>query len=267
MSNSGFYFDEYDQTSGKDILYKYTDANDKVTSVMTYKWQTDFSPNGRYMLLPGESTLDLYDAATMTLLTSTDIKPGDLGLKGAPKISDNGICVLNFNNIVYVYNLLTHQFLFSKSIVESPLKISADGKYFITFTGDSLLIFQINSSSIDFVGGIKKSDGIIWPDEFDFYHDQPEYLYLYNNASFKVYSRNDLSLVKNYTIGSWFYNIDYSSHKILTAINGSTWRIYDLITGNIVQTVSGLMGGTNYSLLNNNTLFVANYKYFLNDTK
>lgn len=260
----GFYFDNYDQALGKDILYKYTDATDQATPVMTYKWQTDFSPNGRYMLLPGESTLDLYDAATVTLLTSTDIKPGGLGLKGPPKISDNGICVLNFNNIAYVYNLLTHQFLFSKSIVESPLKISADGKYFMSFSGDSLRVYQVNSTSIDFVGGIKS---ITLPEEFDFYQDQPEYLYLYSNGSFKVYSRNDFSLVKSFTVGTWFYNIDYTSHKILTAINGSTWRIYDLNTGNIVQTVSGLMGGTNFSLLNNNTLFVANYKYFLNSTK
>jgi hypothetical protein len=67
-------------------------------------------------------------------------------------------------------------------------------------------------------------------------------------------------------IGSYFFNIDFVSGKILAAKNGSYWNICDFNTGNLLRTIrSGLgSGAPNYVVMTNNTIFYTGYKYFLN---
>jgi len=265
LNSTGFYFDSHSQTLNRSILYKYSSATDRVEVVMNYVWNTNFSPNANYMITPHDSIIDLYETASRTILKSTNIKSliSNFSSISPPKIADNGICILNNNNIVYALNLLTSTIIASKSLVSAEMKISADGKYFSITKGDSLLIYQINSNSVSFLTALKKAGGVFFSLDYDFCANNPEFLYIFDNSTLYVRLCKDLSLVRSFKTGAWFYNIDYATHKVLTARDGSNWDIYNFDTGNLVQSITGLTGNQNYSLLNNNTLFRSGYKYVL----
>jgi hypothetical protein len=267
LNSSGFYFDSYSQTLKKTILYKYSYGEDKVTTVMDNVWYKDISPNANFMTIPHDSILDLYDTNTNTIIKSTNFKSlaNYYNSIGSPKISDNGICIFNANNVLYAFNLLTNTLIASKNMSSSLLRISADGKYFAVSKIDSLLIYQINSNSISFRLGLKKAGGYIFSYDYNFCPDVPDQLYLFDNPKLIVWSCDNLSIVRSFNISQYFYNIDFHAQKVLTARNASIWDIYDYKTGNLVQSISGLGGNTNYSLLLNNTLFISGYKFYLNN--
>jgi WD40 repeat protein len=143
-------------------------------------------------------------------------------------------------------------------------KISPNAKYISVDTADSLKIYRINESSLSFLSGLRKSVGLSFQD-YNFLPDQEDYLYLYVSPFMDVRSCQDLSVIRSMNIGPYFFNIDFCSDKIFTAGNASTWNIYDFNTGNLLHTInSGLgTGGSNYTLLVNNTIYYTGYKYFL----
>ena len=269
LSASGFYFESYNQVTGKEILYKYQTGTDKVVSIMNHVFCTSFSPNGNYMLVPRDSMLDLYETGNYTIVKSINLKQLSQYFEstGSPKVSDNGICVLNANYTLYAYDLLNNKQISFKRMDPAKLKISADGKYFCITRYDSLLVYQINSNSITFLAGHKKPNGAIWDEDYDFCPDQPDYIYLYESPNLLVMSSRDLSIVRNMQLSPWLFNIDFTTHKILTASNATTFNIYDFYTGNLVQSVVGMSGDRNYTLLNNNTIFRCDYKFILRSNK
>jgi hypothetical protein len=266
LNASGFYFNAYSELNQKNIMYKYSQATDKATPVMQSVWATSISPNGNYMLVPRDSMLDLYETEHYTIVKSTNLKPLSryFAELGSPKVSDNGICVLNANYTLYAFDLLNNKLLGTKSMQPSILRISADGKYVCITRADSILVYQIFSNSISYQAGYKNPHGLIFTQNCNFCSDNPENLWLFDTPNLLVMSCNDLSVIRNMPISPWIFNIDYTTHKVLTASNGSTFKIYDFNTGNLVQTVTGISGDPNYTLLNNNTIFRTDYKFILN---
>lgn len=264
---SGFYFEDYSLESNKSILYKYSSSTDKVTAVMDYIWASTISPNAKYMLGPHDSIVDLYDLNTNTIVKSTNMKTIAKVFYPSmfPKISDNGICIFNSEDRLYVYDLLNSKLIGTKNMYQYGLKISSNGQYFAINKEDSLLVYQVNSNSISLSSGIKKASGFYYYDEYGFFPNQPNYLYLYQPPYLYIKSCIDLSTIRTMYIGDYLINIDFCSNKILTARNATVWDIYDLNTGSLLRTINTAIGtgASNYTLLTNNTIYFTGYKYYL----
>jgi WD40 repeat protein len=234
---------------------------------MDYNMFSDISPNAKYLLNPVDSILELYDLNTNNIIRSVNIKKVANGFYPAiyPKISDNGICVFNSDNVLYVYDIFNDNLIATKNISQAWVKVSPNGKYISVDKTDSLKIYRINENSVSFQSGLKKSIGLIYSGIYDFLPDQEDYLYLYETPFIYVRSCQDLSIIRSMNIGSDFFNIDFCSNKILTAKDAGNWNIYDFNTGNLLQTINTYPGpgASNYTLLTNNTIYYSGYKYFL----
>ena len=265
---SGFYFYKYSSTLKKNILYKYSIATGETELIMNYNYFSDFSPNEVYMVSAHDSIFDLYDLSTNTIVRSINVGlDGENYISFDPKISDNGICVFCTYNKYYAYDVQNDRLIATKNMLSGGVKISPDGSFFAVNREDSILIYKINLSSLDFLAGTKKSSSIYFYEDYGFCADKPANIYAHDGDTLYVKSCSDLSTIRSFFIGSWLYNIDFCTGKVLTARNARIWDIYDFNTGNLIQTItSGIgTGGTNYTLLTNNTLFFTGYRYFLNN--
>jgi|GEM_PF-1947166 len=261
---SGFYFSNYSSTQNEFILYRYDSATDKVKTLRNYNLGWDISPNGKYMLITGDSIVDLYDLNAISVARSVNMKKivNAYPLSYFSKISNNGICVFNASDVVYVYDFLNAKLVATQNMVSNWVRVSANGKYFSALTSDSLKIFRINNSSISFQSGIKIPTGL---GDYNFLPDQENNFWLYQSPNMQVRSCQDCSVLRNMNIGPYFYNIDFCYGKILTALDGNNWNIYDFNSGNLLYTINSALGSGDkcWTLLNNNTLYYTEYKYFL----
>lgn len=265
---SGFYFYNYSSALKKYILYKYTIATDQVKTICDYNFNYDISPNAKYMLITGDSIFSLYDLNSNLVVKSANIKKiANVSYILYPKISDNGICVFNFNNSVYVYDFINERLIASKPTIVDMQKISPNGKYITVEKLDSIKFYRINESSLTFQSGLRKSGGLYLSENFDFLPGQDDYIYMFVPPFMTVRSCQDLSVVRSMNIGEYFFNIDFCSNKIFAPRDGNNWNIFDFNTGNLLRTIkSGLgTGGKNYTLLTHNIIFYSEYKYFLGD--
>ena len=264
---SGFYFRKFSSALGRDITYKYSIPGDKVIPLRDYSYYSDISPNAKYLLNPGDSILDLYDLNTNSVVKSINIKRVAAGFDPSvyPKISDNGICTFISHNVFYVYDIINDHLISAETLYASCLKISPNGKYISAGLDDSLKIYQINESSVTYLSGMKKPGGFFASADYNFFPDQDDKLYMYESPVMHIRSSRDFSTLRSMDIGSWFFNIDFCSNKIFTPKNASSWNIYDLNTGNLLQTIKSDIGsgGSNYTLLTNNTIYYTGYKYYL----
>lgn len=264
---SGFNFYNYSTTLNKYILYRYDIATDKVRTIHDYNFRYDISPNAKYMLITGDSIVDLYDLNVNAVAKSVNMKKIVNAYHWSlySKISDNGICVFNAANVVYVYDFLNQKLVTTQKVVSYMLKVSPNGKYLSALISDSVKIYRINESSLSFLSGIKLTGGLNLSDNYNFLPDQEDNFYLYLSPYMSVRSCQDCLVIRNMNIGPYFFNIDFCSAKILTARDGSNWNIYDFNSGNLLYTINSALGtgGKNYTLLTNNTIFYTGYKYIL----
>ena len=220
------------------------------------------------MLIPGDSIYNLYDLNSNLIVRSVNIKKiANVDYILYPKISDNGICVFNFENRVYVYDFINEKLIGSKHTIADMQKISANGKYIIVEKLDSIKFYLINESSLTFQSGLSKSGGFYLSENFNFLPDNDDFFYMYVPPFMSVRSCKDLSTIRSMNIGEYFFNIDFCSNKIFAPRIGNYWDIYDFKKGNLLHTIySGLgTGGSQYTLLTHNIIFYSGYKYFLSD--
>jgi hypothetical protein len=267
---SGFYFTAYSSDYAKSILYKYDVTQDRVDVVMYDCIFNSISPNGVYLLNPHDSILDLYDLKNSEIVNSVNIKVIAKNFYPAiyPRISDNGICVFNSENVLYVFDIVDNRLISADSMSNNfGIKISPDGQYFSLHSSDSLIFYRINTNSIDRLTVFRNSSGSFYWDSYDFCPDRPGYFYIYQAPFIDIKSIADASIISHVNIGSdYFFNIDFCSGKILTAVDATSWHIYDLNTGSILQTIYSEIGSgaQNYTLLCNNTIYFTGHKFYLN---
>lgn len=268
LTCSGFYFDRFSSVINDNILYKYSTSIDQVNALMNYNIFCDISPSAKYLLNPHDSILDLYDLNTNTIIKSINIKSIAEGFYPGiyPKVSDNGICVFNSDNVLYVYDIINDRLIATKKMYFGGLKVSPDGQFFTINRADSLIIYHIDSSSISVTAISIKSSGSYSYDGYNFCPDHADYLYMYEPPYLYVKSCNDLSIIRSLNIGGSFFNIDFCSGKILVARNSEIWDIYDFNTGNLLQSIPSAIGtgAQNFTLLADNIIFSEGYKLYLN---
>jgi hypothetical protein len=265
LNCSGFYFDSYSSELGKTLLYKYSTSTDKVDAIMDYSWVQDISPNAKYLLSPHDSIMDLYDLSTNTLVKSLNIHSVSLDYY-KPSISDNGICAFYSNNVLYVFDILNNRLISAKSQRNAGVIISPDGKYISRNSADSLIIFKVNANSISYQASLQKPAGSYTFPTYSFCPNQPDQMYGFESPYLSVRSCTDLTILRTLDIGSdYFYNIDFCSNKVMTGSNFGGWRIWDFNTFTNLQNIAtAYTGSSNYTLICNNTIFCAGYKYYLN---
>jgi hypothetical protein len=218
------------------------------------------------MLITKDSIFDLYDLSTDHVVKSANIKKiTNAEYMLYPKISDNGICVFNYESRVYVYDFLNEKLIATKATIVDMQKISSNGKYITVEKLDSIKFYRINVSSLTMISAIRKSGGFYSTENYDFLPNQDDYIYLFVPPVMTVRSCQDLSIVRSMNIGEYFLNIDFCSNEILMQSGGSAWNIFDFNTGRLLRTIkSGIgSGGRNYTLLTNNIIFYTGYKYYL----
>lgn len=263
---SGFYFYNYSASLNKYILYKYTIATDQIKTICDYNFNYNISPKAKYMLITKDSIFDLYDLSTDRVVKSANIKKiTNAEYMLYPKISDNGICVFNYESRIYVYDFLNEKLIATKATIVDMQKISSNGKYISVDKLDSVKFYRINASSLTMISAIRKSGGLYSTENYDFLPNQDDYIYLFVPPVMTVKSCQDLSTIRSMTIGEYFLNIDFCSNEIFMQNGGSGWNIYDFNTGSLLRTIkSGIgSGGRNYTLLTNNIIFYTGYKYYL----
>jgi hypothetical protein len=269
ISSTGFYFTQFIQATSKTILNHYSLATDKVTSLMEHNYYSDISPNARYLLSPGDSILDLTDLNTLSIVKSVNIRSVAKSFNpfSFPRISDNGICAFVSSGVLYVYDMINDHLVASEAMSSGTLKISSTGRYISVGTDDSLKLYRVNESSVTRLAGIRKPGGYFPSEYYNFFPDNDENLYMYVAPYMYIRSSSDYSVIRSMNIGPYYFNIDFSSDKIFTALNGSEWNIYDLTSGSLLKTIkSGLgSGGTGYTILMNNIIFYTGYKYYLSN--
>jgi hypothetical protein len=269
ISCSGFYFYLYSSSLHKYILYKYTIATDSATAITNYQFNWDISPNCRYLLITGDSLLSLYDLNANATIKSVNIKkivPAYYSSRYL-KISDNGICVMNTDTQLSVYDILNEKMIATIPINQGWVKISPNGKYVINDRSDSLKIFRVNESSLTYLAALSHSSGMFGDVNYDFLPSQEDLIYSFESGYMKIRSSQDLSVIRSMNIGGWFFNIDFCSGKIFTAKDASNWNIYDFNTGNLLRTLRTDLGtgASNYTLLTDNTIYYTGYKMSLDN--
>jgi hypothetical protein len=264
---SGFTFADYSSVIGEFILYRYDIATDNVKTLCVYNTGYDISPNAKYMLITGDSIVDLYDLKENSVAVSVNMKKivNDYHWSLYSKISDNGICVFNTDTVIYVYDFIKQNLVAAHRADSYMLKVSSNGKYLSALSSDSIKMYRINESSLSFLSGMEVTGGMNLSGNYDFLPDQEDNFYFYQSSYMSVRSCLDCSEIRNMYVGPYFYNIDFCSDKIFTALDGNNWNIYDFNSGDLLYTLNSALGtgGEECTFLLNNTIFYSGYKYYL----
>lgn len=265
---SGFFFTKYESSLGRNQLYRYSTTSGQVTLLSAITSSASVSPNAKYLLAAGDSVLKLYDLNSEALINSVNIKNIALLYNSAVTVdvSDNGLCVFNSANVLFVYDMINKQLVASRTMAGIINKISPNGRYVSVLSADSLKIYSIDGSALTLRSGSQRNPVVLSKD-YDFLPGDDDYFYIFTDPWLNVRSSIDHSIVRSMNIGSYFYNIDFCSDKILTAKDASYWNIYDFRTGNLIRTIkSGIGSGAwNFTILTNNTIYFSGYKYYLNN--
>lgn len=263
----GFYYKDYSTGDSYGTLMQFSTQTNQIKKIKTSLFIQEFSPQAKYLLEYSNSIFYVRDLLADQVIKSVDMRKyvSSFNFNGHPQISDNGIASFSVNDTLYVFNLLNEELL-AKQANLNVSKISSNGEYLLDYAYNKINLYQIKDNSINLINTCYINADY---DKYGFCNDNSNNIFIVDGASLLVKSPIDFSTIRSFSIGKWFYNIDFCSNKVLSCDENRTWLIHDFNSGALIQTVFSDIGtgAPNYTLICNNTIFYTaqGLKYILNN--